>query len=183
MWVRAQVRGWQKREAFDKIDLYTRGTMHSLVWGLIFSMALLSVTRPVRHSDAPAALIVATVLTAVAQGVCSVPLVSRALDSYLGRGTVGRRLPAFAAVLCLANAAGLLALGGYAGTGTFPELQVALGAVACPFLTPFVLIVPLWASSVCVAVFAAGMSGGALLAGATVPFALATLAGWPSAVC
>uniref|UniRef100_A0AAU3GVF9 Histidine kinase n=1 Tax=Streptomyces sp. NBC_01401 TaxID=2903854 RepID=A0AAU3GVF9_9ACTN len=177
MWVRAQVRGWQKREAFDKIDLYTRGTMHSLVWGLIFSMALLSVTRPVRHSDAPAALIVATVLTAVAQGVCSVPLVSRALDSYLGRGTVGRRLPAFAAVLCLANAAGLLALGGYAGTGTFPELQVALGAVACPFLTPFVLIVPLWASSVCVAVFAAGMSGGALLAGATVPFALATLAG------
>ncbi|MEU8704315.1 histidine kinase [Streptomyces sp. NPDC048565] len=177
MWVRAQVRGWQKREAFDKIDLYTRGTMHCLAWGMIFCVVLLSVTRPVRHSGAPALLIVVTVLAAVAQGVFSVRLVTRALDSYLGLGAFGWRLPAFAAVLCLANTAGLLTLGGYAGTEAFPGLQMALGAVAWPFLTPFVLTVPIWASSVCIAVLAAGMSGGALLAGATGSFALTTLAG------
>ncbi|WP_325751388.1 sensor histidine kinase [Streptomyces sp.] len=177
MWVRAQVRRWQKREGFDKIDLYTRGSMHSMIWGMVLCVVLLSVTRPVRHSDAPTALIAGTVLAAIAQGVCSVPLVTRALDSYLGRGPVGRRLPVLAAVLLLANAAGLLALGGYAGTETFPELQLALGAVVWPFMTPFVLVVPVWASGVCIVAGAAGMSGGVLLAGATEPFALTTLTG------
>ncbi|MFJ8754440.1 sensor histidine kinase [Streptomyces sp. NPDC102441] len=177
MWVRTQVRRWQRREGFDKIDLYTRGTMHSMVWGMVVCVALLSVTRPVRHSDAPAALISFTVLTVIAQGVCSVPLVSRALDSYLGRRAAGGRLTALAAVLSVANAAGLLALGGYTGTETYPELQVALVAVVWPFLTPFVLAVPMWVSGVCIAVVAAGMSGGALLAGGTGAFALTTLVG------
>nr|PPQ62419.1 sensor histidine kinase [Streptomyces sp. QL37] len=148
-----------------------------MVWGMVVCVALLSVTHPVRHSDAPAALIAFTVLSVIAQGVCSVPLVSRALDGYLGLGPVGRRPIAFAAVLFVANAAGLLTLGGYTGTGTYPELQVALGAVAWPFLTPFVLAVPVWVSCVCIAVVAAGMSGGALLAGGTGSFALATLVG------
>ncbi|MEU0303411.1 histidine kinase [Streptomyces sp. NPDC006175] len=177
MWVRTQVRSWQRREGFDKIDLYTRGSLHSMVWGMVVCVALLSVTRPVRHSDAPAALIAATVLTVIAQGVCSVPFVSRALDSYLGRGVVERRLVALSAVLFLANTAGLLTLGGYAGTETFPELRLALGAVAWPFLTPFVLAVPVWVSGVCIAVAAGGTSGGTLLAGATGSFALTTLTG------
>ncbi|SCK27007.1 two-component system, NarL family, sensor histidine kinase DesK [Streptomyces sp. LamerLS-316] len=177
MWVRAQVHRWQRREGFDKIDLYTRGTLHSMVWGMVLCVTLLSVTRPVRHSDAPAALIVGTVLAGLAQGACATPLVGRALDGYLGRAAGTRWLSALAAVLFLANAAGLLALGGYAGTGTFPELRLALGAVVWPFLTPFVLVVPVWASSVCVVAIAGAMSGGALLAGATGPFALTTLAG------
>ncbi|WP_405664644.1 histidine kinase [Streptomyces sp. NBC_01166] len=177
MWVRTQVRSWQRRDGFDKIDLYTRGTMHSMVWGMVVCVALLSVTRPVRHSDAPAALIAVTVLTVIAQGVCSVPLVSRALDGYLGRRGVERRLIALAAVLFIVNAASLLALGGYAGTETYPELQLALAAVAWPFLTPFVLAFPMWASSVCIAVVTAGMSGGTLLAGGTGSFALTTLTG------
>lgn len=177
MWVRAQVRRWQKREGFDKIDLYTRGSMHSMIWGMVLCVALLSVTRPVRHSDAPAALIAGVVLAAIVQGVHSVPLVNRALDSYLGRGPVGRRTIALSAFLFLVNATGLLTLGGYVGTETFPELQLALGAVVWPFLTPFVLAAPVWASGACVVVGAACMSGGALLAGATGSFALATSAG------
>ncbi|MFJ8863244.1 sensor histidine kinase [Streptomyces sp. NPDC102451] len=177
MWVRTQVHRWQRREGFDKIDLYTRGTLHSMAWGMVLCVTLLSVTRPVRHSDAPAALIAGTVLATIAQGVCSAPLVGRALDGYLGRGAVARWPMALAAALFLANAAGLLALGGYAGTETFPELQLALGAVVWPFLTPVVLAVPVWASSACVAAIAAGMSGGVLLAGGTGPFALTTLVG------
>ncbi|MFI6121679.1 sensor histidine kinase [Streptomyces sp. NPDC051064] len=171
------MRSWQRRDGFDKIDLYTRGTMHSMVWGMVVCVALLSVTRPVRHSDAPTALIAVTVLTVIAQGVFSVPLVSRALDGYLGRGGVERRPIALATLLFIVNAASLLALGGYAGTETYPELRLALAAVAWPFLTPFVLAVPMWASSVYIAVVAAGMSGGTLLAGGTGSFALTTLAG------
>ncbi|MFE9822428.1 sensor histidine kinase [Streptomyces sp. NPDC005791] len=177
MWVRAQVRRWQKREGFDKVVLYTRGTMHSTVWAMVLCVVLLSVTRPVRHSDAPAFLIAGTVLAAIAQGVCSVPLVARALDSYLGREPVARRLIALAAGLSVANAAGLLTLGGYTGTETFPELTLALGAVVWPFLTPFVLAVPVWASGAAIAAVAFGMSGGTLVAGATGSFASTTLAG------
>ncbi|MER5551318.1 histidine kinase [Streptomyces sp. NPDC002793] len=179
VWVRAQVRRWQKREGFDKIDLYTRGTLHAMVWASVLCVVLLSVTDPVRRSDAPAVLIVATVLATIAQGVCSVPLVTRTLDSYLGQGAVGRRvlaLPA-TAVLLVANAAGLLALGGYVGAETFPELPLALVATVWPFLTSLVLVVPLWASGAYIAVVTAAMSGGTLLAGAPGDFALGTSAG------
>ncbi|WP_307125838.1 sensor histidine kinase [Streptomyces sp. B1I3] len=171
------MRGWQRRDGFAKIDLYTRGSMHSLVWSMTLCQTLLSVTRPVRHSGAPALLIAATVLTGVGQGLCSAPLVTRALDRYLGRQAVDRWLVALAAVLLLMNTAGLLTLGGYAGTEEFPELRLALAAVIWPFLTSFVLIAPLWASGVCLTVMAAGMSGGAWLAGGTGSFVLATFLG------
>ncbi|MDF6019853.1 histidine kinase [Streptomyces sp. JH34] len=177
MWVRAQVLKWKRRDGFDKIDLYTRGTLHSTVWGTVLCVSLLSVTHPVRDSDAPVALIAGTVLTAVAQGVCSVPLVPRALGGYLGREAVTGRLIFLSAVLFLANAACLLTLGWFTGTEEYPELPVALGSVTLPFLTPLVLAVPVWVSAVCVAAIAGGMTGGALLAGATGSFALTTLAG------
>ncbi|MEU1124698.1 histidine kinase [Streptomyces sp. NPDC005899] len=171
------MRGWQRRDGFAKIDLYTRGSLHSLVWGMVLCQALLSVTRPVRHSGAPAALIAATVLTAVGQGLCSVPLIARALDRYLGRQPVDRRLVALSAGLLLANVAGLVALGGYAGTEEFPELRLALGAVVWPFVTPFVLIVPLWAVSVCLTLVAACVGGGTWLAGGSSSFVLLTFLG------
>lgn len=177
-WIRgAWIRGWQSRTGFDKLDLYTRGTFHSLVWMSIVSQVLLSVTRPVRHSDAPVALIAATVLTALAQGVCAAPLVRGAVESYLGRGPLDRPLPVLGAALMLANTAGLLGLGAYTGPGTFPELPLALGAVVLPFMTVLVLLVPAWVSCLVVAVVAGAMSGGAALAGADGSLVLQTLFG------
>ncbi|MFD3656271.1 sensor histidine kinase [Streptomyces sp. NPDC058620] len=178
MWVRrVWVRRWQSRTGFDKIDLYTRGTFHSLAWISIVTQVLLSVTRPVRHSGAPAALIVLTVLTAVAQGVCAAPLIARSVESYLGRRAPEWRLPVLAAALMFANAAGLLALGAYTGPETFPELQLALGAVVVPFLTSLILLVPVWLSFLAVVLLSAALAGGVALTGAGWPFVLGTFFG------
>ncbi|WP_326698841.1 histidine kinase [Streptomyces sp. NBC_01754] len=173
MWIRA----WRKRDGFGMLDLYTRGTLQTLVWMSILCQGLLSVTRPVRHSDAPVVLIALTVLSAVAQGCCAVPLVARALESYLGRRTVARPLPALGAALMLANAAGLLGLGAYAGPDSFPELPLALASSALPFVTSLVLIAPAWATPLAVVAVAAGAGGGVLLAGGSGSIALQTAFG------
>ncbi|MCX4970441.1 histidine kinase [Streptomyces sp. NBC_00654] len=175
MWLRARMRGWQSRSGFDKIDLYTRGTLYSLVWLTAVSQSLLMVTRPVRASDAPVVLIVGTLLTALAQGFCGTRLTARAVDQYLGLSTVGRRLVGLGFVLFLANATGLLALGRYTGVEQFPELQLALIASAVPFATPLVLLVPLWVSLVFQTVVAAALSGGAALAGADGAFVVSVI--------
>ncbi len=177
VWVGALVRRWKGGSGFDKIDLYTRGTLHSLVWMSIVPQVLLSVTRPVRESDAPVALIAGTVLIAIAQGFCSTPLVARSLDACLRHGTIERPLPTLGAVLMLANTAGLLGLGAYAGPEEFPELPLALSAAALPFTTSLVLITPIWVSSVALACLSAGVSGVTSLAGGSGSFALQTFAG------
>ncbi|MEU1487227.1 sensor histidine kinase [Streptomyces sp. NPDC005752] len=171
------MRRWKGRNGFDKIDLYTRGTLHSLVWMSVVPQALLSVTGPVRESGAPFALIAGTVVVAIAQGFVSTPLVARSLAAYLGQGSVDRSLPALGAVLMLANIAGLLVLGAYTGPEEFPELPVALSAAAMPFTTSLVLIMPMWVSSVALACLSVGVSGGTSLAGGSGPFALQTFLG------
>ncbi|MFH9615496.1 sensor histidine kinase [Streptomyces pratensis] len=177
VWVRTQVRSWKGRSGFDKIDLYTRGTLHSLVWMTIVSQVLLSVTRPVRDSGAPAALIAGTVLAAVGQGVCGKHLVARALDSYLGGPVADRRLIALGAVLFLADVSGLLVLGAYTGVERFPELVLALGAAVVPFMTSLVLVVPVWTGALLQVFTAAGVGGGVALAGGQGSFVLSTLIG------
>ncbi|WP_405389593.1 histidine kinase [Streptomyces sp. NBC_01102] len=171
------MRKWQNRSGYDKIDLYTRGTLHSLVWMSVLSQVLLSVTRPVRESDAPFVLIAGTILAAVGQVVVGTPLVTRTLDRYLGRRDVDRRLVTLGAVLLAANTTGLLALGAYTGVEKFPELQLALGASVVPFMTSFVLVVPLWASGAFQMLLAAAVCGGVALAGGTRGSVLATLLG------
>ncbi|MGY3681599.1 sensor histidine kinase [Streptomyces sp. TE33382] len=175
MWLRTRMRGWQSRSGFDKIDLYTRGTLYSLVWLTVVSQSLLMVTRPVRASDAPVVLIVAALLTALAQGFCGTRLTARALDEYLGRSAVDRRLAVLGFLLFLANATGLLALGRYTGVEQFPELQLALIASAVPYVTPLVLFVPLWVSLVFQTAVAAALSGGAALAGADGAFVVSII--------
>ncbi|MFD6280922.1 hypothetical protein ACFWFI_35960 [Streptomyces sp. NPDC060209] len=76
-----------------------------------------------REPDAPVALIAGTVLIAIAQGLCSAPLVPRSLESCMGRGTVERPLPALGAVLMLANTAGLLGLVRMSGPRSFPSCR------------------------------------------------------------
>ncbi|MFD9788297.1 sensor histidine kinase [[Kitasatospora] papulosa] len=177
MWVRAQVHRWQRRDGFDKMDLYTRGTLHCLVWMSIVPQVLLPLTRPVRASDAPVALIAGTVLAGLAQGFCATPLVARGLESYLGHRTVDRRLAALGAALMLASIAGLLGLGAHTGPEEFPELSLALSAAVLPFGTSLVLITPLWMSPVALTAVAAGAGGGAALAGGSGAFVVQTLLG------
>ncbi|MFD9427549.1 MULTISPECIES: sensor histidine kinase [unclassified Streptomyces] len=177
MWLRTKVRGWHSRSGFDKIDLYTRGTLYSLVWITVLSQSLLTVRHPVRGSDAPAVLIIGMVLTAIAQGICGTSLAARAIEGYLGRRTVDRRFIGLGFVLMLANAASVLVLGSYTGVDRFPELVLALCASVVPFLTSFVLLVPLWAIAPFVATLSAALSGGAALAGGDASFVLGTLIG------
>ncbi|MFJ8888678.1 sensor histidine kinase [Streptomyces sp. NPDC102402] len=160
-----QVRSWKGRSSFGKIDLYTRGSLHCLAWISVVPPALLSATRPVRESGAPAALIAGTVLAALGQAFCSKPLLTRALDTYLGRPSVDRRLVALGAALLLAGASGVVALAGYAGAEGFAELPLALGAVVVPFMISLTLVVPLWAGALFLVVTAAGLCGGVALAG------------------
>ncbi|MCX4675547.1 sensor histidine kinase [Streptomyces sp. NBC_01433] len=177
MWLRTKMRGWHSRSGFDKIDLYTRGTLYSLVWMTVLSQSLLTVTRPVRDSGAPAVLIVGTVLTAIAQGVCGTSLAAHAVEGYLGRRTVDRRFIGLGFVLMAANAAGLLVLCSYTGVDRFPELGLALGASVVPFITPFVLLVPLWASVAFQAAMSLALSGGVALAGGDTSFVFGTMLG------
>ncbi len=177
MWVRAQVHRWQRRDGFDKMDLYTRGTLHCLVWMSIVPQVLLPLTRPVRASDAPVALIAGTVLIGLAQGFCATPLVARGLESYLGHRPVDRRPAALGATLMLASIAGLLGLGAHTGPEEFPELPLALSAAVLPFGTSLVLITPLWMSPVALTAVAAGAGGGAALAGGSGAFVAQTLLG------
>ncbi|MFI8815016.1 MULTISPECIES: sensor histidine kinase [unclassified Streptomyces] len=177
MWLRTKMRGWHSRSGFDKIDLYTRGTLYSLVWMTVLSQSLLTVTRPVRDSGAPVALIAGTVLTAMAQGFCGTSLAARAVEGYLGRRTVDRRFIGLGFALMLTNAAGVLALGSYTGVDRFPELVLALCASVVPFITSFVLLVPLWATAAFVATVSAALSGGAALAGGNGSFVQGTLIG------
>ncbi|MEV7485035.1 sensor histidine kinase [[Kitasatospora] papulosa] len=177
MWVRAQVHRWQRRDGFDKMDLYTRGTLHCLVWMSIVPQVLVPLTRPVRASDAPVALIAGTVLIGLAQGFCATPLVARGLESYLGNRPVARRPAALGAALMLASIAGLLGLGAHTGPEEFPELPLALSAAVLPFGTSLVLITPLWMSPVALTAVAAGAGGGAALAGGSGAFVAQTLLG------
>ncbi|MFE6183340.1 sensor histidine kinase [Streptomyces sp. NPDC056465] len=177
MWVWGQVRRWKGRSGYDKIDLYTRGTLHTLTWMSLVCPVLLSVTRPVRHSGAPVALIAGTLLAGIAQGVCSVRLMGGSLESYLGRRPLGRTWPALGAGLMLANTAGLLALGTYTGPEKFPELTLALAAATMPLFASLALITPVWVSSGALAVLAAAMSGGVRLTGGSAPLVLQTFLG------
>ncbi|MFF9511729.1 sensor histidine kinase [Streptomyces sp. NPDC014727] len=178
MRVRWRTWGWRGRTGFDKVDLYTRGTLYSLMWIAVLIQVLMSVTRPVRGA-APAALIALTILLAVAQGICGTMLAARGLARYLGQGTLDRRLVAVGAVSLVTNVAAVLALAACTGMREFPEPGYVLSACVVPFSCAFVLIVPGWVSmlqqaTVSAAVSAAvGLLGGG---GALVAVALLTTA-------
>ncbi|MFJ2909524.1 sensor histidine kinase [Streptomyces sp. NPDC087228] len=176
-----RMRGWHGHSGFDKVDLYTRGTLYGLVWIAVLIQVLLSLTRPVRGA-APAALIVLAVLLALVQGVGGTRLIAGGLDEYLGRGAVERRLVAVGAVSLVANVAAMLALARYTGLREFPELGSVLGTCVVPFSCAFVLIVPGWVSAlqqaalstgVCVAVGLLG-GGSALMSAAVISTVIGT---------
>ncbi|MFJ7497227.1 sensor histidine kinase [Streptomyces sp. NPDC097727] len=156
MRVRWRTGSWRGRSGFDKVDLYTRGTLYGLVWIAVVIQILMSVTRPVRGA-APAALIALAILLVIAQGVCGTVLTARGLEKYLGRGTLDRRLVAVGAVSLVANVAAVLALARCTGMREFPEPGFVLSACVVPFSCAFVLIVPKWVSMVQQAAVSAGV--------------------------
>ncbi|MEV6793928.1 histidine kinase [Streptomyces sp. NPDC051320] len=135
------IRGVRGRGGLAQLDLYTRGSLYFLLWLAVAVQVALSVTRPVRHSDAPVALITASCLLAVAQGVCSTALTSGALRTYLGGAAVPRRLIAAAAALMVADLAAVLALTSTVGMAEVPGASVLLCAPVVPFTLGHCLIV------------------------------------------
>ncbi|MFF3691368.1 sensor histidine kinase [Streptomyces sp. NPDC002187] len=129
---------WRSRSGPAKVDLYTRGTVYSFVWLSVLVVGGLLLTRPVR-SDGPAALVLATALVDVANGVLCHRLARRAMDTYLRRGEVTPRDVVPAAVTTAALAAGVTTLATTVDlTGFIPLL---LGSVLVPFFSGHCLIV------------------------------------------
>ncbi|WP_405686325.1 histidine kinase [Streptomyces sp. NBC_01387] len=135
------IRGWRAREGLAQIDLYTRGTLLVLLWMTVAVQVMLSVTGPVRHSDAPVPLIVASCLVAVAQGVCGNVLVPAALGEYLGVGAVPRRLVALAAGLLAADVVAVLALTSAVGMVRVPGVTLLVCVTLVPFSMAHCLVV------------------------------------------
>ncbi|WP_406348372.1 histidine kinase [Streptomyces sp. NBC_00144] len=135
------LRGWRKRGGFAQADLYARATIYALLWLAVALQVMFSVTRPVRHSGAPTALIAASCLLAVAQGVYCTSLASGGLAEYLGQTTLSRRLVAFGAGLMVMSLVAVLVLASAVGLRDFPDAAVMLCAAVMPFTMTHSLIV------------------------------------------
>ncbi|WP_328318357.1 sensor histidine kinase [Streptomyces sp. NBC_00388] len=135
------LRGWRKRGGFAQADLYSRGAIYALLWLAVALQVMFSVTRPVRHSGAPAALIAGSCLLAVAQGVFCTSLLAGGLTEYLGRARLPRRLVAFGAVLMTTDLASVLVLSAGVGLRHFPGLAALPCAAVAPFTMAHSLIV------------------------------------------
>lgn len=135
------VRNWRGRGGPAQMDLYTRGSLYFLLWLAVAVQLALSVTRPVRHSDAPVALMAASCLLGVAQGVSGTALASRGLRAYLDGEPVSRRLVALAGALTLADLVAVLALTSAVGMIDVPGVTLLLCVPLVPFTLGHCLIV------------------------------------------
>ncbi|MFI1014687.1 sensor histidine kinase [Streptomyces sp. NPDC020965] len=125
------------------MDLYTRGTLYAIEWVCCLVLLLTLVTWPTRTA-VPVALAVAAPLLVIAEWVVCARFMRRAMDAYLGRGEVSRRLiVAAAGITAATTVVVLVAASAFAedprdtGDG-LPALLLAL--------TPFLLAYSLLAS-------------------------------------
>ncbi|MDI3402625.1 sensor histidine kinase [Streptomyces cavernicola] len=173
---------WRQSSALERVDLYTRGTIYLLVWVAVPVMIALSVTRPVRQ-HAPAALIAAVVLLALAQGWWSIRLIRGAFLQYLGVEDVPRRRVAVGAALTAALLVGLLALGRISGMTEYPMLTTALGCATLPFFCGYALLVPARTAVRRILAIAAVVCGAVWLLSGSVGLTLSALIGQTFAGC
>ncbi|MER7665293.1 histidine kinase [Streptomyces sp. NPDC096193] len=133
------MKAWSKRSGPAKVDLYTRGTVHLIVWIGPLGLSLLLMTRPVRQGgQTPVQL--ATLLCGVVAGVLCGRLVRPAMDVYLGRGKLPPRLLGQAAAATAATAGGVALLAATVDLdGLLPTM---LASAVVPFLTVHSLLVP-----------------------------------------
>ncbi len=133
------VKGWSGRSGLAKVDLYTRGTLHLIVWLGALGLMLMLTTRPVREDGQPV-LAMAARLLAIAVAVLCSRLVRPAMDAYLGQGPAPRRQVLWAAGLTAVTAGAMITLASTADlTGLLPTM---LAAALTPFLTVHCLLVP-----------------------------------------
>ncbi|MFF4228642.1 sensor histidine kinase [Streptomyces sp. NPDC001820] len=133
-----RVKGWSGRSGLAKVDLYTRGTVHLIVWMGVLGLTLLLMARPVRE-DGQLVLVSAASLLAIAQGVLCGRLARHAMDAYLGQGQVPRRLVPWAAAVTTATTSAVMVLAATVDlTGQLPTM---LAAALTPFLTVHCLLV------------------------------------------
>ncbi|MFD3441528.1 sensor histidine kinase [Streptomyces sp. NPDC058685] len=133
------MKAWSKRSGLAKVDLYTRGTVHLIIWFGPVGLALLLMTRPVRNGGQTPVLL-ATLLCCVVTGVLCGRLLRHAMDVYLGRGQLPPRLLGQAAAATAATAGGVAVLAATVDLeGLLPTM---LAAAVVPFLTVHTLLVP-----------------------------------------
>ncbi|MEV2252451.1 sensor histidine kinase [Streptomyces sp. NPDC050147] len=169
-----RVRKWRRRSGLDKVDHYTRASLHSLVWVSVPLVIALSVTRPVRHSDAPWVLICAVAVAAAAQGPWTTKLLGAGLGEYLDGDPVPRRWIAVGAGLMVVTVSGVLALAAFAGPEEFPSLTIALAAAVMPFLSAYSLLASLRVSFLVQSVATAAVCSGVWLIGGGVQLLVPT---------
>ncbi|GAA2618106.1 sensor histidine kinase [Streptomyces tubercidicus] len=134
---------WRRRGRMAMIDAYFRVSLYLLPW-----LPVLGGVTPVMSATGGAPLQVTFAGVAmglnVAQGALAVPLLNRALDRYLERGTTPRSLLLVSAVLTLvAEIAlfGLLTVNGTADKERLSAVAVAMGATLTPFFMAHSLVV------------------------------------------
>ncbi|NUK09802.1 sensor histidine kinase [Streptomyces lunaelactis] len=133
-----RVKGWSSRSGLAKVDLYTRGTVHLIVWVGVLGLTLLLLGRPVR-GDGQLVLVVTASLLALAEGVLCGRLARHAMDAYLGQGQVPRRLVSWAAAVTAGATTAVVVLAATADlTGLLPTM---LAAALAPFLAVHSLLV------------------------------------------
>ncbi|TQK45573.1 two-component system sensor histidine kinase DesK [Streptomyces sp. SLBN-118] len=133
-----RVKGWSGRSGLAKVDLYTRGTIHLIVWLGVIGLTLPVLSRPVREKE-QLALVVTALLLILTEGVLCGRLARYAMNAYLGQGQVPPRLLGRAAAVTVASVSAVVMLSVTVDlTGLLPTM---LAASLVPFLTVHCLLV------------------------------------------
>ncbi|MFD9489516.1 sensor histidine kinase [Streptomyces sp. NPDC059991] len=132
-------RRWQARSRIQKMDLYTRNTMKSMLWFFLLTWGGLPLLAAGPRSALVTALSVALLVLNIAQGVVGTRRIGPAYDDYLGHGTFPRRRLAAPAVLLGVGTALLAALTAMDSRSAFPLLLTDLPIA---LMIPYALLVP-----------------------------------------
>ncbi|MEU9603934.1 histidine kinase [Streptomyces sp. NPDC048057] len=134
------MKGWSGRTGLAKVNIYCRGTVYFVQWSMVVGYVLPTLVGPVREHR----LALAGPVVGIALGLVVHRLSRRAMDAYLGRGTVSRSLlwsGVAVTAVALALALSLADAGDPAETST--AVAYLIGLALAPFLAAHSLLVPL----------------------------------------
>ncbi|MFE0697107.1 sensor histidine kinase [Streptomyces sp. NPDC058869] len=139
--VRGWRRGWHERSKLQRIDLYTRATLCSLVWLFLLTWGFLPLGTALDRGAWAVAIGAALFAVNVAQSVLSTVNVRPAFDHYRGAEPFPRRRLRLPAVLLVALSGLLIALVAVDGLDD-RALPVLAMDVPVAFAIPYALLVP-----------------------------------------
>ncbi|MEU9710833.1 histidine kinase [Streptomyces sp. NPDC047967] len=139
--VRGWRRGWHERSKLQRIDLYTRATLCSLVWLFLLTWGFLPLGTALDRGAWAVAIGAALFAVNVAQSVLSTVNVRPAFDHYRGAEPFPRRRLRLPAVLLVALSGLLIALVAVDGLDD-QALPVLAMDVPVAFAIPYALLVP-----------------------------------------